>query len=808
MGTRYLLALSLVSACALAYEVLLTRLFSIVQWHHFAFLVISLALLGYGASGIVIALTRESCKRYFAPVILVNLLLFALAMPTCFLLAQQVPFNPMQLLWDPMQLVYQFAVYLLLSLPFFFAANIIGLSFYRFRHQATRIYAADLLGAASGSLLIIVLLFVLFPQQGLLVLPLLALTAGVLLLQSLTLRRPWHRRAGAVMLFAVTLPVLVLPSHISLNMSPYKDMQQLLNLPETRVVNERSSPLGLLSVLRSDAVPVHHAPGLGIAADSVPPAQLALFTDGDGMSAITRFNGDLATIRYLGQMTSALPYRMRDADSALILGAGTGGDVLQALLFGVEEIHAVEHNPQILELLTRDHAAFAGDIYALPQIRLHRTDARAFVAGSAQRFDLINLSMLGGAGAAAGGLYSMAENYLQTREAMALYLSRLSPDGYLAMTHWTSLPPRVMPRLLSTLIAAMQQLGIAEPHRRIAIIRSWQTATLVVKNGALTNLEIERLRQFSAEYRFDLVHYPGMPPAEANRFHRLPEAYLYQSAMALLGDEAEAYIDSYKFNIQAVRDDRPYFSQFFKWSTLSELLSLRDQGGLFLLESAYLLLVIALLQALLAGCVLLLLPLWLGRRRLGIRPDDGVYRRVLVYFFALGLAFLFIEIAFIQKLILILQHPVYAITTVLTTFLIAAGLGSYLSGRWQGISLRRRVQMAVAAIAVLSLIYTAGFAPISGFLLQQPDVARHVLTVLLILPLGLCMGVPFPSAINALGERHALYIPWAWGINGLASVISPVLATLIAMQFGFRVLIAVAVAFYLLAAIVFPQRAE
>ena len=235
------------------------------------------------------------------------------------------------------------------------------------------------------------------------------------------------------------------------------------------------------------------------------------------------------------------------------------------------------------------------------------------------------------------------------------------------------------PKLLATVINALKQTNIEQPGQQIIMIRSWQTSTLIVKNGVISSDEIKRLKQFCNERSFDPVYYPGISAQEVNRFNIQPQPYLYQAATALLGNNSEAFIDDYKFNIEPATDDKPYFFHFFKWQTLPEILSLLDSGGIFLLESGYLLLIAALVQAILASLLLIALPLWLWKSKLGIKPGSGSHLRILVYFFCLGLAFLFIEIAFIQKFILILHHPLYAITVVLSTFLLTAGAGSYFS---------------------------------------------------------------------------------------------------------------------------------
>lgn len=803
-GTGYLLTIAVISGATLAYEVLLLRLFSLIQWHHFAFMVISLALLGYGVSGVFLALARQQVSRHFPSVIMGNLLLLALSMPLSFMLAQALPFNPAELLWEPWQLLYWLLVYLILAVPFFFAANIIGLSLYQFRRGIPTLYASDLLGAALGSVGIIALLFVIDVEQILLVLPGLVLLTGLLLVTQSSLWTGRNRTIWqASLLVTAALTVFLLPASLQLNVSAYKSLSQMLTVPDTEVLQRESSPLGVLSVVESKQVPLRYAPGLSILSDAELPEQLAVFTDADAMTAITRFDGDFETLQFMGQTSSALPYQFKPMQDVLVLGAGAGSDVLQALMLGASHIDAVEENPQMIGLLRDDYAGFAGDLYKLPQVTVHQSEARAFASKTERQYDLITMSFLSAAGAG-GGLFSMSENYLFTVESLRAYLRHLKPGGYISITQQTTHPPRVMPKLMATLTEAMQSFRLT-PSQSMQLIRSWQTTTLVVKNGPVNHQEISQLKQFSDQYNFDLAYYPGITEQEANRFHRLKQPYFYQAATALLSEDKAQFIADYKFNIEPATDNQPYFSQFFKWETLPEILSLLDAGSIFLLESGYLLLIAALVQALVASLVLLLLPLWLWRRRRRDRDAaQPLHKRVLAYFFALGLAFLFVEIAFIQKFVLILHQPVYAVTTVIAGFLLAAGAGSYLSGRLKRVQPRLQVVAAVLIMIVLSAVYISSYASISGFLLAQSDWPRYLLAILMIMPLGFCMGIPFPAAMSMLVREHDELIPWAWGINGFASVMSPILATLIAMEFGFRVLIGVALLLYLLAVSLFP----
>jgi len=803
----FLVAVAIISASALAYEILLMRLFSIIQWHHFAYMIISLALLGYGISGVFLALNRDRLTQCFLSAIMANMLLFSLSAPVCFLLAQKIPFNPAEILWTPVQLLYLCGIYLILTLPFFFAANVIGLSFYQYKGQVSFIYAADLFGAGVGSASVIFLLFLVSPQNILTVLTISGVVAA-LIASNYSFREQrdsTNRWLSSLVVIIGGGAILVLAALTTLNVSPYKSQSQLLRVPGTKIIDKYSSPLGVISVVKSAVTPLRHAPGLSLNATTEPPEQLAVFTDADNMTAITCYNGNPETVSYLDQTTSALPYHLKQLTDILILGAGTGSDILQAIYHAIKRIDAVELNPQVIDLVKEKYADFAGRIYSSGNVNLQVGEARGYLTATEENYDLVNISLLDAFGASAAGLYSMAENYLYTEQGIQEYMQHVSPGGYLSFTRWVKIPPRDEVKLLTTVVNALKRDNIRQPGSQIIMIRSWQTSTLMVKNGVISTDEINRLKQFCNERSFDVVYYPGISEPEVNQFNIQQQPYLYQAVMALLGDKSRAFIDDYKFNIEVATDDQPYLFHFFKWRTLPEILPLLDSGGTFLLESGYLLLTASLLQAIFASLLLIALPLWLWKSKLGIKPESGSHLRVLAYFSCLGLAFLFIEIAFIQKFILILHHPLYAITVVLSTFLLTAGTGSYFSKKLSGSTEKSAFMLPMAAIALLSISYSMGFESITGFLLQTGSLNRYLFSIILIAPLGFCMGMPFPMGLDKISQTTPALIPWAWGINGCASVISAILATLIAMQFGFTALIFLAISLYGLAALCFPD---
>jgi hypothetical protein len=794
------LSIALVSATALAYEVLLMRLFSIIQWHHFAYMMISLALLGYGVSGAFLMLLQRPLLQRFAASYLINLALFGITAVGCFLLAQHIPFNAEEVLWDTRQTVWLLYTYLLLAVPFFFAANAIGLALIHYRARLSRIYAADLLGAGLGSIGILALLFAVLPLQALTVLGLLGICAALLAVLEL------QQRSGAAwLLLPLVLALLLIPgSWSTLEMSSYKGLSQTLLVKDTRIIAEHSSPLGLLNVVESPTIPLRHAPGLSLNAATEPPAQLGVFTDGDGLSVITRYNGDRQTLAHLDQLTSALPYHLQPMGRVLVLGAGGGADVLQARYHQAKNIDAVELNPQFARLVTRDYADFAGHLYQQPGITLHIGEARSFAAGSPGDYDLIQVSLLDSFSASASGQYALSENHLYTTEALAEFMQQLAADGFLSITRWIKLPPRDTLKLFATAIAALRTSGVTDPGQQLILIRGWQTSTLLVKNSAISPQEINRVREFCAARSFDVAWYPGITRDEINRYNRLRSPWFHDAAAALLGDEPERFLDDYKFNLHPAGDDQPYFFHFFKWQTLAEVLQLRERGGAALADAGYLVLVATLVQAVLASLLLILLPIWIFQRH--SKPAEQGVRRSMVmgYFFILGLAFLFIEIAFIHKLLLFLHHPLYAVAVVLSSFLVFSGLGSAWLGRAPAGCRGKLLSRAVTAIVVLGTAYLLLLGPLLNHLTMLPDAIRILISVALIAPLAFCMGMPFPLGLGQLSDHAPGLMPWAWAINGCASVISAVLATLLAIHLGFPTVIAVALALYALALWVFP----
>jgi spermidine synthase len=606
-------------------------------------------------------------------------------------------------------------------------------------------------------------------------------------------------------MFGLSIILLALAAaSLDLRMSPYKSLPQTLRINGTEIIEQDSSPFGLISIVDSAAIPFRHAPGLSLGSTEEPLPQLGIFTDGDNMTVITKAAEDRSQLAYLDQVTSALPYHLAEPGSVLIVGAGGGTDILQAMYHSTPAIDAVELNPRLIEIVGSHYSEFNGSLFQRDGVSVHAGDVRGFLSRNKKKYDLIQLSLMDAFNASASGLYALNEDYLYTIEALKQYLDNLAPGGYLALTRWIKIPPRDTLKLFTTAIDTLGKLGVENPAERLVLIRSWQTSTLLIRNGAFNEQQVQMIREFSDSRSFDVAFAPGMK-APKESYNQLAEPWFQDGTASLLSDGRERYLADYKFDLEPATDDKPYFHHFTKWTTLPEIFSLRDRGGMQLIEWGYVVLVMTLLIAAVLSVILITLPLLVLPRSPGEEKDAISKIRVILYFLLIGIAFLFMEIAFMQKFILFLHHPLYSFAVTLASFLVFAGLGSYLSARLSHHYNRfTALIIAVSGIVLISLSYILLLDGLFMWLSVIPMFFKILLTMLLVAPLALLMGMPFPLALSSLADHAQPLIPWAWGINGCASVISASLATLLAIHFGFSTVIMVAMLLYAGVVFVYP----
>ncbi|MGB5568370.1 MAG: hypothetical protein WBM81_03645 [Sedimenticolaceae bacterium] len=792
-----LTAVGLISASALAYEILLIRVFAIVHWHHLVATAISLALLGYGASGTFLAIAGPWLRSHFAPAFLGNAVLFSISSLACVDLAQRLAFDPLALTWEWSQWSYLAGTFLLLAIPFFAAANCIGLVLWHFRDEIPRVYGVDLIGAGLGGMLVVGGLAILTPSGALFG----VFCAGILASVSAALTLRWHLYPVAIggLLLAIAVWTWGQPD---IRPAPYKDLARALSTIGATIDYQASGVAGTVSVLRNERVPVRQAPGLSLHTAHLPPRQLAVFVDGDAAGALGVFSEAPGASAYLMDLTSALPYVLLDSPRVAVLNAGVGLAVQQGLSLGAASIAAIQPNPLLHVLACERYASESAEICDPNRVSWHVQAARAFLARNTDNFDLITLTL----DSDAAGLNALRIDFDLTRQAFLDYLQHLAPGGLLSIEGPTRTPPRLSLRVLNTARAALQEKGIESAGLHLAMIRGWQRFVLLVSNEPFGPAQEAAIRAFADSRGFDLIWLPNITAADANRYQQLSEPQYYLGAATILGRAVETPHLEDRFRLQAASDDTPFPYRFSRWTEFWSALVYGDRNELSQLDTGLFIGSVTLLLVTAAGTGLILFPLlWL---RLGaeVRGTHGLRARTFAYFGLVGIAFLFMEIAWIQRLQLFLGHPVFATSAVLIAFLVFAGLGSLWSQRHSDRRDHRLLVPAVLTILFFSLVYVWFLPPVLAELSHLPIAARVFIVLAMLAPLAFAMGIPFPSGLRALGQTAAPLIPWAWGINGCASVASAASAPLLAMEIGFNGLIGVAVMSYLLVPLIQLER--
>jgi hypothetical protein len=790
-----LLAVACSSAAALIFEIALTRIFAVTQFYHFAFMTVSLALLGFAASGSALAafpaLGRGGARRWAR-------LAYAQSLATlgAYTLANVLPFDSFSIAWDTRQVVYLAISYLALAAPFFFCGTVVGGLLADRSILSHRVYAANLAGSGVGCLIALAGL-AWFGGAGVIIVSALAAMAAAVIFEWAAERRSKALAVtalGSIALLAAW--TLRPPAVLDLRLSPYKDLSAALRYPGAQVVSTRWNASARVDHVRSAGI--RSLAGLSFAYRGSPPPQDGLTFDGDDLSPIPLIEPGRAS--FAPYLLSSLPYVLRPDAEALILEPRGGLDVFAARASGARAIVAVESNELALDA--------ARSVYADPRVTAAIEEPRAYVERHTTQYDVIDLALTAPYRPVTSGAYSLAEDYGLTVEAFGRYLSRLKPGGLLAVLRWLQTPPSEETRLFALAAAAVRRAG-GDPAQSIVALRGYATALVLVKNGAYTGDELAAIRAFAESRRFDLVAAPGLRAEEANRYNRLPDDAYYRLAASLLSaPDPSAVYAAYAFDIAPPTDDHPFFGHFFKWSQAPEVLATFGRTWQPFGGAGYFVLVALLALSAIAALILIVAPLKFGALRRphplpgltatprplqtksGEGQGQGVgVRWALAYFGLLGIGFLFVEIPLVQQYILLVGQPTIALAVVLFALLIASGLGSLSS---------RRVPWRAGAIAltVAIALYPGLIRALASAILPASIEVRLIAGGAARAPRGVLMGTMFPKGIAYLEGRAPEWVPWAWGINGAASVVSAVAAALLALTFGFSLVIACGAACY------------
>jgi len=798
------------SGSVLLFELSLMRVFSILQWNFLAFMIISIAFLGYGASGTFLSAfssllkKAEGVKLY--KYLLFFSLLFSLGSLFSLFIISKIPFDLYRITTDRYQFLYLVIYYLAIATPFFFAGLCISLAISKLPEKINKIYFCDLGGASIGCISFLVLANYLSFNHLLIIPPLFSFIASFLFALKLKDNRSIIYIVGIlifIILFCGT------ERFYSFSINPYKSLFTLLRYPNSRIIDLQENSFARLEVVESEGV--KYAPGLSLNFSGEIPEQLGLVTDGDGLSAITRLEGEddlegLGKISFSDYISSALGFHLiKDIDNSrktLIIGPGGGLDILGGIYNGTEVIWGIEMNPNVKILLQKNYSDYSGNIYNRKGIEILSGEGRSVLKGLEQKFDLIQISLIGSSNTASGGFYSISENYLYTVEGFIDFWQHLSKGGNLSITRWLKFPPREIVRLCSISLEALSRIGIEKPENHLAVIRSWATSTLILSKKEIEEEEIRIIKDFCNKRNFDTVYFPGIKAEDANTNHILEQSYYYQEIDQLVNsfkkDELKDFYDSYFFNVSAVTDNQPYFFYTLKWQNIPKIIKSTGNWQ-SLIEWGNLIIFATFLQGIIFSIIFIFLPLILKGLPVSKRKVKIPF---LLYFASLGLGYMLLEISFIQKFILYLTNPAYSTSIIIFAFLFFSGLGSFYSKKIEK-NYIGSLKIIILSLCGLLILYQFILPYVFNTTLKYSLLIRIFITVVLIFPLGFLMGMPFPLGIKLVnsinqGKEKGL-IPWLWATNSFCSIIASVSAVIIAIFFGFRAVATLATLAYLFA---------
>ncbi|MGD9079826.1 MAG: hypothetical protein PVG96_10810 [Desulfobacterales bacterium] len=784
-------AVFLIGFSTLAFEVLLTRIFSIGQWNHLSFMVISIALFGFAASGTYLSIYNarrgqlpHSFSIHKATAILVAL--YSATTLLAFIALNNSPLDYFRLPVEPIQSIYLLMAFLLLALPFFFAGLIVALAYTQQPEKTGMIYFATMCGSAVGAIFPGGLLP--FFSEGQLVV-FSAIVPLVLMPACLSHFQKNHtssesRRSTQIALVFFSM-VLILSSIylvtsygewlIRVKPSPYKALTQVLQFPETYIEQTFSNIRG-----RTDRVTspyIRFAPGLSLRYQESITQKQATFRDGNHQLVLYPPSSQNST-RFSKFTLSYSGYDLHPgAQKALVLLQGGGTAVPCALSAKIQNVTVVIENPPLAEILKKHYGV---EVVCQPP--------RAFMSQTSEQFDIIHLENWG---AAIPGSAALNQEHLFTTDVFLQYLKHLTADGVVIISRRLLLPPADCLRLWASAYEGLKMFGSRHPADHLAILRNWDTFTLLVFKKPLQLSTMTHLESFAENLNFDLVFLPRITPDQANRFNKFDAPYHFNEvnrlAAAYREGQENAYFKSYLLDIQPQSDNRPFPGRYLKWPKVKSLYQTLGSRLYALLMSGEIVVLVVLIEALVISGFLLFLPLAFIRRS---RKKISISQTL--YFFGVGAGFMFIELFFIKKYILLFGDPVISFSVVVCGILIFSSFG----GAWAQTKDKSVLKKALPCLIAILLVTFFGLDPLMGHLLEFETIWQYVWALMILFPIGFLMGFPFTIGMRDL-LSSATQRAYAWSANGCASVITAIVSAQIALIFGILSILGCAIAAYL-----------
>jgi hypothetical protein len=753
------LGVALTTLATLLLELSITRIYSVVFYYHFAFLAISLALFGLGAGGVFSYYVVNLRGGFFSKLgTLAALNGVAVIAALAFILSR-----PAELRFVSFALIYFSS-----SVPFFLSGAVLSLAIGETVERVNRVYFFDLLGAAAGCLLLVPLLNVIGGPNT-------VMAAGVIFAVSAAI---WFNMAGrdggraaAVVLALAIVFLIALNGKLHLVDVRYAKGQKLP--PESFVKWNSFSRIAISK----------QGPGLGI------------FIDADAASGIAKFNWEHFTDQdrdVLLHQGPGLVFAMRPAAKTLIIGPGGGWDVARALASGSTDVTGVEINPIIAKTIMQERfPQLSNSLYLRPEVHIVVEDGRSFVRSSSGKYQVIQATLVDTWASTAAGAFALSENNLYTTDAFYDYLGHLTDDGLLSFTRWGFQPPRESLRLVSLAMDALARLNQTGAWRHVIVLREHSDIlktygaqdTVLISRRPFSDADLSRVRSELASSRWlQPIYIPG-DPASSSAF-----------AALLLSPDPERFRNEYQYNISPVSDDRPFFFYSVQPRDLWNYVTPANRRFIdYKINRAVPLLFGSFGVSLLATLIVLALPpLLLGARL----PASGGVRRFLGYFVFIGAGYILIQVALIQKFVLFLGHPTYALTVTIFSMLLSSGIGSFYSRRVLAGS-ESRLRVLLAGVAALVAILAFSATPLMEAGVAWPLLVRALVTVAVIAPAGFFMGMPFPTGLSLLERMAAPAVRWAWALNAASSVLGSAGAIFFALYLGLRTTLLIGACLYL-----------
>lgn len=750
--------LTLLSAVLLAYQISLLQLLSFMQWSHFALLIISIAMLGYGCAGTVLSLFRKVLLSNESGVLPFLLFLTASTMLVSVPLIQMKWFAFDSLLmftnWrEPLRFI---ATALCLMFPFLFGGLISSILLSSHTKSVSKLYCWIMVGSGVGGVLAISLATLLMPNQVVTILSSLLFT----LLFFLTPRKK-------LALFGVVVAFLFWNFPPTILCSQFKSMRKVQSMPGSVTKEMRPTSEGILHTMYAPAL--RTAPCHSLFFDGIVPVYPMFFLSGE-MIGPDITPGDISLGNVYQASPDQAPYIVSKRKKILILSGAPA--VVHGVVNDPQHIDMVEPNGV---LASKYHNSFD----TLGMVSVHHSGKRSFLHNSKKKYDLIVLPSPNSFGGTSG-LYSLNENRLLTREAFYDYREHLTDTGAIVITWWHDYPPKAGLRLLTLVTTYLREFN-EDPETHVRLIQNWGAVTALISNSPLSSKQHQKLKMFCREHHFDLLS--GNKEHSKSPIHSGDSLFLTGMESILSGDSS--FISDYSYLLRMPVDDRPFFNHYIKTFSPKALKAHCTMPGVHLRDQGYLVSIASVLILGGAAFLLIVLPL-LKLRSLGSRST-------FFYFALIGSGFMFVELSLVHALSSYLTSPLYAMSIVITSLLIGSGVGSLFWGR-----MKQYASQLPIIIGGVLIFYTVFMGKFLDFTIGIPFLIRVLITITITFIPGFFMGGPFPLRLKILSQRKPDEVPWAIGINSCFSVLSAALATLIAVEFGFSGLLLVAAALYIL----------